>query len=131
MAKYKIGDKIVFKTGIVAAYHQGLIPKTALTQEQIDFLEKASPRECAYPSTSLKFYGKVTEIKEGEEYYDKITEILEKKDLEKKDIDKPYRLVYFLLSIGKELRVLETDKNLRKANLLERLIKKFEPHKKI
>ena len=122
MAKYEIGDKIVFKTGIVAAYHQNLIPKTALTQEQIDLLEKANPGECAYPSTSLKFYGKVTEIKEGEEYYDKITEILE---LEKKHNGKPYQLVQFLLSNGKELRVLETNKNLRKANLLERLVKKF------
>jgi len=127
MTKYEIGDKIVFKTGIVAAYHQNLIPKTALTQEQIDFLEKANPRECAYPSASLKFYGKVTGIKEGREYYSKITEILEKKDTNEPymKVSEPYRLVQFLLSNGKELRVLETDKNLRKANLLERLVKKF------
>lgn len=123
MTEYKIGDKIVFKIGLVAAYHHGLIPERALTAADIEFLRKSHPREWAYASHHLKFYGKVTEIKEGKEYYDKITEILEKKD-----IGKPSRLVYFLFSIGKKLCVLETDKNLRKANLLERLIKKFEPN---
>jgi len=124
MTKYKVGDKIVFKTGIVAAYHQGLIPETALSAENIEFLKKTHPAEWAYRSHHLKFYGKVTEIKEGEEYYDEMTRILE---LEKKDIDKSYRLVRFMLSNGKILCVLETSSNLRKANLLEKLVKKFEP----
>lgn len=107
MVKYKIGDKIIFSMGILEAYHQNLIPQSVLTQEDIKLLERGGHNECRH--SYLKFYGKVIEI------------------AEKENIDKPYRLVYFLLSNGTKLGVLETHKNLRKANLLERIVKKFSP----
>jgi len=126
MTKYKVGDKIVFKIGVVAAYHHHLIPERALSAEDIEFLKKTHPGELAYASHHLKFYGKVAEIKEGKEYYDEATKLLGEKY-----VGKPDGLVYFLLSVGKKLCALETSSNLRKANLLEKLVKKFEPDSKI
>lgn len=107
MVKYNVGDKIIFRMSILEAYHQNLIPQSVLTQEDIKLLERGYHNEHGH--SCLKFYGKVIEI------------------AERKDIDKPYRLVYFLLSNGTKSGVLETHKNLRKASLLEKLVKKFSP----
>ena len=109
MKKYKIGDKIIFKTDRDEAYHLNLLEKKDLSEDDIEVFSEIrwgdsnwwdKYVEC---NRTIRFYGVVTKIREFN--YAEGT---------------PGREIWCLLSNGKEVGFLEkTSKEFRKANLIE------------
>lgn len=122
MIKYKIGDKMVFKTDNDEAYHSNLLSEEELRPGELEVLSEVHWGDSDYWDKVvhfhrlMRFYGKVIGIEEGNHI----------------EGTPSYRLINCLFSNGKEIGFLEDKaKGFRKANLLEILTRKFGPSIKV